>query len=266
MRRWALIALGSLTLAALGLIGCATEEAVDPAAEQAAADLTWLKENKPVLDAKREELRGIRDQLAGNVPAAEPAEGEEAPTPEELEGRVRALEAEIETLAQQVGERVVSYLNNANISVGAELTPDQKFGIDVKIDEDMAIAQEYIDRGGDYSRALDIYKQALTLDPSHEDLNAAIAEAEEMRWMTEERFAQVKKGMTQNEVRSLLGQVMPSNLRDYPDRGVVGWFYKKEDGGAAAVYFREKRKGQGNWQVYDMNYNAIEQKVVEGDG
>lgn len=272
MRRWALIVLGSLALAALGLVGCATEEVVDPAAAQAAEDIAWLKENKPLLDAKRQELRELRDRLAAKVPEGqEPAAGEggdaaaEAPTPEELEARATVLADEIETLSQELGERVVSYLNNAGISVGAELTPDQQFGVNVKIAEDMVIAREYVDKGGDYSRALDIYKQSLMLDPHHEGLKAAIAEAEELRWMTAERFAQVKKKMTQDEVRALLGQVMLNNLREYPERGVIGWFYRKEDGGAAAVYFREKRKGDGNWQVYDTNFNAIKQQVIEGD-
>ena len=83
--------------------------------------------------------------------------------------------------------------------------------------------------------------------------------------MTEERFAQVKKKMTRDEVREILGQVMLSNLREYPERGVIGWFYRKEDGGAAAVYFREKRKGDDNWVVYDTNFNAVKQQVIEGD-
>jgi hypothetical protein len=86
--------------------------------------------------------------------------------------------------------------------------------------------------------------------------------------MTQERFAQVKKGMTKDEVRELLGQVMLSNLREFPpakasDRPVEGWFYKKKDGGAAGVYFREKRKGQGDWAVYNVDFDAIKQKVTE---
>lgn len=271
MRRWVLIALGTLALAALGLAGCATEEVVDPAAQQAAEDLAWLKENKPVLDAKRQELQEIRDRLAGKVPEGEEAEAGdqegaegETPTPEDLEAKATVLAEEVQDLASELGKRVVSYLNNAGIDAEGERTPDQQFGIDVIIGEDMLIAKEYIDKGGDYTKALDIYRQRLALDPDNEALNAAIAEAEEMRWMTEERFAQVKKKMTQDQVRELLGQVKLSNVKEYPDRGVIGWFYRKEDGGAAAVFFREKRKGDGSWEVYDTNFNAVKQQVIEG--
>ena len=270
MRRRALVALATLTLVVAGLVACGPGEVVDPAAEQAAEDLAFLKENKPILDAKRQELRELRELLAGELPEGEASpEGEtegESPTREELEAQATALESEIENLAAKTSERVVSYLNNSGISVGAELTPDQRFAVGVKIDEDILVAQEYIDKGGDYVRALDIYQQVRALDPEHEALLAKIAEAEELRWMTEDRFKQVKKKMTQDEVRELLGQVHRSNVREYPDRGVVAWFYKKEDGGAAAVYFKERNKGKGNWQVYEADFNKVKQQVQEGDG
>lgn len=272
MRRRALVALATLTLAVVGLVACGPQEVVDPAAEQAAEDLAWLKENKPVIDAKRQELRELRARLADEVPEGEAgSEGEtegELPTPEELEAQATAVQAEVENLTDQVGQRVVSYINNSGISVGAELTEDQRFAVGVKIDEDILVAQEYIDQGGDYVRALDIYQQVRALDPEHEALLAKIAEAEELRWMTEERFKQVKKKMTQDEVRELLGQVHRSNLREYLDRNppVIAWFYKKEDGGAAAVYFKESRKGNGNWRVYEADFNKIKPEVIESEG
>jgi hypothetical protein len=125
MRRRAAHALGTLILAVLGLAACAPREQVDPLARQAAEDLAWLKENKPILDAKRQELQEIRDVLAGKAPAPDAGgeegegegEGEPPPNPEELEGRATALEDEIDTLAEQVGEKVVSFLNNSDIQI-----------------------------------------------------------------------------------------------------------------------------------------------------
>lgn len=292
MQRRALFALAALTLAVLGLAACAPQEKVDPAAQQAAEDLAWLKEQKPILDAKRQELQEIRDVLAGKAPApeataeGEAAEGEVAegegesaappPTPEEMEGHAVALEAEIDKLSQDLGEKVVSFINSSDIQINSagnitsELTPDERFVVDTKIDEDMHVAQEYIDKGGDYGRAIDIYQVALRLDPDNQRLQDAIAEAEDMRWMTEERFKGVKKGMTQDEVREILGQVMASNVREFPapkssDKPVEGWFYKKKDGGAAGVYFQEKKKGEGDWRVYNVDFDAIKQQVVEGE-
>lgn len=281
MRRRALYALGTLTLAALGFAACAPREQVDPAAQQAAEDLAWLKENKPILDEKRQELQEIREALKADAPEEQEAgaadeEGEPPPTREELEGRATALADQIDTLFGEAGAKVVSYINNSDIQINSagmvtsELTPDQRFVIDVKVDEDMRVAQEYIDKGGDYGRAIEIYQQSLKLDPENQDLAAAVVEAEELRWMTEERFAQVKKGMTQDEVRDLIGPVMLSNVREFPPptpsgQPVEGWFYKKKAGGAAGVYFREKKKGAGDWLVYNIDYDAIKQQVVEGE-
>lgn len=266
MRRRALFALGPLTLLALGLAACAPQEQVDPAAQQAAEDLAWLKENKPILDAKRQELDELNARLASDAPAAEEEGDEGEPlTPEELEAQSAALKSEIEQLTEDVGKRVVDYLNNANISVGAELTPDQQFAVDVKIGEDIVVAKEYIEKGGNYKRALEIYNSDRQLDTDNEMLMAAIAEAEELRWMSEERFGQCKKGMSQDEVREVLGQVMPRNVQEYPERNVVAWFYRKEAGGAAGVFFKEKKKGQGDWVVYNLDYNAVKPQVIEDD-
>ncbi len=268
MRRRALFAFSTLTLVALGLAACAPQDQVDPAAQQAAEDLAWLKENKPLLDEKRQELAELRARLAGDAPEAEAVEGEEGEpsTPEELEARLAALESEVDKLTEEVGERVVRYLNNAGLVVGEELTPDQQFAVDVKIGEDIVVAKEYIDKGGNYKRALEIYNSAKQLDPDNERLLAAIAEAEELRWMSEERFGQVKKGMSQDEVRELLGQVMARNVQEYPERNVVAWFYRKEEGGAAGVFFKEENKGEGDWTVYNLDFNAVKPQVIESDG
>ena len=283
MRRWALFALTTLVFASLGLGACTPQEVVDPAAEQAAADLAWLTENKPILDEKYEELAKVQAALEapegeapeGEAPegeGAEGAEGEEPLAPEELEARATVLQSEIDSLNEDMATKVVSYLNNADIEINqagmitSELAPEQQLAIDVKIEADLRVAQEYIDKGGDYKRALEIYEGNKKLDPDHPALLAAIATAEDMRWMTEERFSAVKKKMTQDEVRELLGQVNPRNTEEYDDQGVVAWFYRKEAGGAAGVFFKERNKGQGNWQVYNLDYEAIKQQVVGGEG
>lgn len=265
----------------LTTIGCQSGPEED-APKPGDAELAWLQENYPALDAKRAELNDVRARLAGDVPeeeatpdgeggdGAEGGEGgdgeggEAAPpmTPEELEAKATALQAEIESMTEDVGAKVVEYLNAAEISVGSEYTPEQQYAIDIKIKEDILIAQEYIRQGGDYGRALEIYSGSRQLDMDHPDLLAAIEEAETLRYMTEERFKLAKKNMTQDEIRENLGQVKHSNVRDYEDQGVQAWFYKKEDGGAAGVFF--KKKG-GEWKVYKLDFKAAERQVEEGE-
>lgn len=279
MRIRALFALSMLVLAGFGLLACGPQETLDPAAEQAAADLAWLKENKPILDEKRQELRSVRDQIAGREPQAPEGtapEGEEGTaeeavpmTPEELEAKANVLQEEVDRLFEQVGARIASYLNNSGIEMDrstgmivGELTPDQQLAIDYKIDEDMVLAQEYIDKGGDYVRAIEIYTATKKLAPDHEALNAAIAEAEALRWMTPDRFSQVKKRMTEDEVRELLGQVNLRNVEEYDD-GRKGWFYKKDNGGAAGVWFKKRDE---NWVVDVFDFEAVKPQVIGGDG
>jgi len=275
-----LFALGTLTLLVLSFIACAPaeEEAQGP---EGGEDWVWLQENKQILDAKRQELKELRDRIAGKLPpepeaapaagevaeAEEAAEGEQAVplTPEELEAQATALEEEINTLTDELASRLATFLNSLGLVVGGELNELQRQAIDMKIDEDMVIAHGWIDEGGDYQRAISIYNDAMRLDPGNQRLTDAIAEAEELRHMSPERFEQVKRKMTQDEVRELLGPVNLRNVREFPEDQVLGWFYPKLDGGAAGVYFKERNEGEGDWVVYNVDYEAVPQQVIGGE-
>ena len=135
----------------------------------------------------------------------------------------------------------------------------------MKSAEDILIADEYIERGGDYRRAIRIYEDAMQLDPENPDLQAALDKANEMRFMTEERLAGIKKGMTQDEVRELLGPVNLRNIRDYPERNVIAWFYPvSEDGAASAVWFRKNRSGE--LAVYKTDFDQIKGREEPAEG
>jgi tetratricopeptide (TPR) repeat protein len=127
----------------------------------------------------------------------------------------------------------------------------------MKSSEDLLLAEEYIQKGGEYQRAIDILEAALAIDPDNQALKAALAKAEADRYPAKEKFALVKKGMSEAEVRALLGPVNLRNVKEYPERHVVAWFYKKADGGAAAVYFDTGRKKDATPKVYDTKYDAI---------
>jgi hypothetical protein len=222
-------------------------------AEGAPAEGTEGGEDAPAEGAPAEGTEGGEGAPAEGAEGGEGAEPAAPPTPEELEGRATALASEIENLTVEVGEKVVAYINGSDITVGTEYTPDQQFVIDIKIMEDIVVAKEYIARGGDYGRALDIYHGAQQLDVDHPKLLAAIKEAETNRYMSEERFKLAKKNMTQDEIRGTLGQVKHTNITDYEDQGVQAWFYKKENGGAAGVFFKKKKDV---WKVYKLDFNA----------
>lgn len=257
---------GCLLLTLLALIACGGgEEAEDLARQQEREEeWAWLQQSKQDLDAARQRVAEVHDQLAAAAREDSEVElGEEEVAA--LEAEAQELGAKIEADAEAFLTRLIAFINAAEIEVGEEMGERVKGAIRMKSDEDMLVAMEYIEKGGDYSRALDIYQAALQVDPDNEKLQAAIAEAEANRYMTEERFAQVKKGMTQDEVREVIGQPNLRNIQEYPDKKTVAWFYPKgPDRSAAGVYFQQRREGP--YKVYLADFDAVKSPSAEVGG
>lgn len=248
-----------LAAALAGVTACGpNEEQQQAKAEQARQEeMTALRQEKQDLDHLRAEARELLQQIESDEPADEAAEaGAEALSPEDLQAKLNQLQQEIETKSTDLYNHVVEFINTDPPVEGEPRTEVQIEAISIKSDEDMLVAQEYIDKGGDYRRAISIYEDALRVDPDNPALQQALAQAQDLRWMSEERFSAVKKGMTEAEVRDLLGQPNLYNVRDYEERGVTAWFYPKDEAGAAAaVWFRGKPR-----KVYKMNFNELEGK------
>lgn len=272
MRGKQAFAFAGMLLTLLAVVACGgvatQEEAADPNAEQFAK-----------IEGLQSELDGLKSQvetLHASL-SAEPAEGEEAgeegaaepaKTPEEIETELADVTGQLNDKTDELYGEIVNYINSSGLVEGAERTPEQARAFDLKADIDIFYAQEYIDRGGDYKRAIDIYMQALMSDEGNAKLLEAKANAETLRYMDEERFGQVKKGMSQDEVKGLLGTVKSTNVRDFAEKGRLGWFYPKDPeagGGAAGVYFKEKPKGSENWTVEITDYDAVKGRE-EGEG
>lgn len=242
----------TLAIGFLGLVACGPSQEEKLATAQNET-LDALEADKEALDAARAELKGARAALEAALDeGAEDAADQIA----ELEAKVNELQSTIADQSEAFNGAIVDFINSDPPIEGEPLTETQLAGIRMKSSEDLIVAQEHIDKGGDYRRAIDIYTQALMVDPDNEDVKAALAEAEELRYMSQERFAQVKKGMTEKEVRALLGQPNLRNVRDYPERGVSAWFYPTtEAGDAAAVWFKANKGGAP--EVYQIKFEAI---------
>jgi len=259
LNRWGLVA---LLLALVVTFGCGGGE--DPAAAQTAnQDAAWseLQAQQAELEAKRQELRDLRDAAAqqGEEPAA-PAEGEAPATAAaDPEAEIARLESEVQQESEEFYQDLVEFINAAGLVEGEEPTGAVAEAIRMKSSEDMQVAQEYIDRGGNYRQAITIYETALSVDPNNAELQQALAEAEANRYMSEERFAAAKEDMTEAEVRAVLGAPFHANVRPFPEQNVVAWFYPvDETGSAAAVWFRQR---DGGMKVYKTNFREV---VKEG--
>jgi hypothetical protein len=261
----------TLLFLAFGLSACpSSTDGGDPAVADAEA-FAALQAAKADLDAKRQELRDLRGQVAGGgeeegseEDGSEQEAGEDGGGGDGAEGRedrLAALEAEVAAMTEAFTNQVIEYINSQDLYEGQELTENQRAAFDIKAREDILVAREYIEKAGNYQKAIDIYTTSLIADPDSEILAQARAEAEELRYMAEDRFAAAKKGMTEAEVREALGTPQPRNVREY-ENGVTAWFYPREGRKAAAVYFKQER---GELKVYSADFNAVEREE-EGEG
>jgi tetratricopeptide (TPR) repeat protein len=197
------------------------------------AEWAWLRKTRTELETRRARL------------AASPAD------PAGIK-----LAQETQALSDEFNRRLVAFLNADPPVQGKPLTSRQREALGMKSDEDIHLAHTFIEQGGDYDRAIDIYQQALVVDPGNPRLREELARARGRRYMSRDAFAQIQKGMDQDEVRRLLGQPNLNNVHAYPDRGVTGWFYRKDaTGAAAAVWFH---KEDGRLVVYLTDFDALQ--------
>jgi tetratricopeptide (TPR) repeat protein len=198
-----------------------------PAAD---AEWTWLLRAKRTLDGQRAKLAAGAANDAG-------------------------LAKRSEALAAELNRRLADFINADPPVQGGPLTVRQQAAIRMKSDEDIRLARRLVAQAGDFQRAIDIYEEALVVDPGNPRLREELAKARARRYVRREIFAQVEEGMDQEQVRSLLGQPNLHSVRDYPSRNVVGWFYPKDDSGAAAaVWFHNDG---GRYAVYLCDFDAL---------
>lgn len=278
-------ALIALLVLAMGTIACGGTDPVEEQATQNAEEWAWLQQTKSELDAKRAQLAEMKmaaSEAEGEEPVAEGEGTEPAAATEgtEEEGAdagagaedemaepqltVEDLSVEVDRISKEYNERLATFINSQEIYEGEPLTDIQRAAFDMKGDEDIIIAREFVEKAGDYQRAIDIYITSLAFDSDNEKLKAAKAEAEAMRYMTEDRFAAVKKGMTEEEVRSTLGTPMRANVREF-ENGIVGWFYPKEEPNtAAAVFFQPSKKDEA-LTIYKTDFEAVKARTEEDE-
>jgi outer membrane murein-binding lipoprotein Lpp len=135
-------------------------------------------------------------------------------------------------------------------------------GLNIYAGEAILIARDTVLKAGDYKKATDqlasalSYYETLSL-PVYQPLADTLAELEEMRFINQERFDLVTKNMTIDEVKEVAGVPYYQNIQVDEKRGVETWLFRKQDGGAAAIYFRIK-----TGKTYDKKWDAVKTKVV----
>jgi len=266
MKRYRLLWVCVVFVAVLGLVqGCSrgpSEEELKLAAfeEQFAA----MQEQYNALVTMRSEIEAAEmalDELQA-IPENKLTDEQKAEI-EEIQGKPETSAVASEAAFEEVQGLIADLLN-----IGINEFPDSQETADALVmyaDEAILVADDMVAKAGDYRKAIDHlstaegYFRAAGLTPYH-PLVAKIAELDDWRFITQERFDQVKKGMTKEEVAAVAGQVYFRNIQESPDKGVETWLYKKREGGAAAVYFKIRTQ-----KAYDKNWEAVAVAIVVSD-
>ncbi|HSP14602.1 MAG TPA: hypothetical protein VLV78_07615 [Thermoanaerobaculia bacterium] len=121
----------------------------------------------------------------------------------------------------------------------------------VLANEKIVVGDEYMTVLSRYDKAIQAYREAMQIDPSNRDAPQRIAAAEQRRFVSMNSFAAVKTGMSEADVRKLVGLPREDWIKQVVQNSRVYsvWIYPKADGGASAIYF-------DNSVVYHTNWNA----------
>jgi len=110
------------------------------------------------------------------------------------------------------------------------------------LEEEVAYARSLAEKGR-FGSAIPYYEDAVSRAPHDEALRAELEEVRERITVSRDRFAQLSKGMSKDEVRDLLGAPRPGWTHALEKGGRIyeTWYYKRTDGGVASVAFAGDR-------------------------
>lgn len=119
--------------------------------------------------------------------------------------------------------------------------------------ERMRLGDAYLSVLSRYDRAIQMYESALAVDPSNDEARKRIEIARERQFVSFDRFASLRDGMSEGDVAARLGTPREDWIKHLTqnNRLYSVWIYSRADGGAAAVYFE-------NGIVYHTNWNAAQ--------
>ena len=264
MRRSRFLPYGIAILVVFGLVsGCSRGPSEEDLAQAAFEEqLANLQQQYEVLQQARTDLAASGAMLAEIEAIKERDRSEEQIA--ELEALPAAIEEQgtaRDAAYDAVQATLADFLNIALNDFPEH--PATAQGLNLYSDEAILIAEETVIKAGDYKKAMNqldaanSYYDSIGLAP-YQPLVDKMAELDDMRFITQERFDLVKKNMTMDEVKDVVGVPYYQNIQVDEKRKVETWLYRKREGGAAAVYFKTT-----NNKVYNKNFDAVKVKVVE---
>jgi len=247
------------------MVGCTSKEEKEKQQKKAqmSQQITEIEQMYADLQESRDELAGLKTALAEVEAIPERKRTDETKAQlAELPDKIKALEEKTSKGYDALQDKLATFLTIAlNDFPNA---PETAKGLEIYAKEAMYTAEDTIKKAGDYKKAIETLQNARTYYESigltpYQPLVDAMATYDDMRYITKERFDQVKKGMTEDEAAAVAGVPYYMNKKKDEKRGVEYWLYPRRDGGAAAIYFNKKKK------VYHKNFDAVKPRVVNKD-
>lgn len=106
------------------------------------------------------------------------------------------------------------------------------------LEEEIAYARSLIEKGR-FASAIPYYEDAVARAPHDDALRAELDEVRGKITVSRDRFAQLARGMSREEVRDLIGAPRPgwTHTIEKSGRAYETWYYKRTDGGVASISF-----------------------------
>lgn len=116
--------------------------------------------------------------------------------------------------------------------------PDDAEALALYETEELAYARELVRRGR-HNAAIPYYRSILSRSPGHAEARAELEIARAGSSVPREKFDGLRRGMTQEQVRELLGATRPgwTHTLEKGSSTYETWYYRKPDGGTASVGF-----------------------------
>jgi hypothetical protein len=104
--------------------------------------------------------------------------------------------------------------------------------------EELAYARELVRRGS-HAAAIPHYESILTRNPNNVDARSELDAARAQASVPREKFEELRRGMSPDEVRAILGAPRPgwTHVLARGASSYETWYYRKADGGNASVGF-----------------------------
>jgi len=222
--------------------------------------LAGITQSYDALQQARRELDALRSEMAElEATPADKRTPEQQARLDQLQGDAAAKDAENASSYDDLQTELANFLTIALNDFPSD--PETLDGLRIYSEEAMVYADDAVTKAGDYKKAIDQLELAQgyylqIAKPVYEPLTARIAELDDLRFVTQERFDQITKNMTEDQVREAVGTPYYRNVKEDPEKKVITWLYPKREGGAAAVYFK-----MDNRKVYSKSFDAVKIQV-----